>query len=73
MLHSCQPRASGHRRQRAGKAEVPGADAGGRGQKDANGGERKTCGWRGRARRKGTDKEERCRQRDGVSTATRQA
>lgn len=53
--------------------EVPGADAGGRGQKDANGGERKTCGWRGRARRKGTDKEERCRQRDGVSTATRQA
>lgn len=71
-VHGCQPRASGHRRQRAGKAEVPGADARGRGQQDTNASERKT-GVDGGAEPDERHKEKRCRQRDGVTTVIRQA
>lgn len=64
--HAAQLPAKGFRPQEAEgrKAEVPGADAGGRGQKDANGGERKTCGWRGRP-------DERHRQRREVQAERR--
>lgn len=72
MLHSFKPRASGHRRQRAGKAEVPGADAG-------EGDRRMPMAVRENVWMEGQGQTKRHRQRrgagrgDGVSTAAGQA
>lgn len=60
-MHSCQPRASGRRRQRAGKAEVPGADAGGRGQRIPMPVREKLVWMEGQSQTKGTDKEKTCK------------